>query len=518
MYRLYCSSFLCSSSSPLLFVVLTALQGAVFSISRYDFPTNFVFGAGTSAYQVEGAAAEDGRTASVWDTFAHAGLLKDKSNGDRACDQYHKYKEDVQLMVDTGLDAYRFSISWSRLIPNGRGPINPKGLQYYNNLINELIKHGIQPHVTLFHYDLPQVLEDEYGGWLDRKIVRDFTAYADVCFREFGDRVSHWTTLNEPNSLSLGGYDLGILPPNRCSSPFGANCTRGDSTVEPYIATHNCLLAHASAATLYKREYQAEQHGVIGLNIFTYWVSPLTDSAEDASATRRAFDLFIGWFLNPLAFGDYPETMKKSAGSKIPSFTLKQAKQVKGSFDFLGLNHYITVKIKDDSSKHKTDQGDVYTDMGVKRIDGWNRKPNGELPYDPSGLQKVLEQIKQVYGNIPVYIHENGQRTPHNSSSNDKSRVAYVEGFLESLLDAVSNGCDVRGYFVWSFMDLFELKEGYESSYGLYYIDFKSTDLTRHLKLSANWYSSFLKGGSMNINETIQFKNSVSLSTSHYTK
>ncbi|GAV58299.1 Glyco_hydro_1 domain-containing protein [Cephalotus follicularis] len=159
-------------------------------------------------------------------------------------------------MVDTGLEAYRFSISWSRLIPNGRGPVNPKGLQYYNNLINELISHGIQPHVTLYHFDLPQTLEDEYQGWLSRKIVKDFTDYANVCFKEFGDRVLHWTTVNEPNVLVLGGYDLGFFPPGRCSSSaFGLNCSRGNSSTEPYLAAHNILLAHASVARLYKNKY-----------------------------------------------------------------------------------------------------------------------------------------------------------------------------------------------------------------------------------------------------------------------
>ncbi|KAF9606159.1 hypothetical protein IFM89_023252 [Coptis chinensis] len=279
--------------------------------SRNDFPPHFVFGSGTSAYQVEGAAAEDGRTPSIWDTVAHS--KKSMGNGDIACDEYHKYKDDVRLMVDTGLDAYRFSISWSRLIPNGRGPVNPKGLQYYNNLINELVRHGIKPHVTLFHHDLPQALENEYGGWLSRKIVDDFMAYANVCFREFGDRVSHWTTVNEVNVLVLGGYDLGFSPPMRCSSPFGFDCTSGNSTSEPYTVAHNCLLAHASAVRLYKTKYQAKHHGFIGLNLFSYWLIPLTNTTEDITATQRANDFYVGWFINPLVFGDYPDVVKRNA-------------------------------------------------------------------------------------------------------------------------------------------------------------------------------------------------------------
>ncbi|KAF6142465.1 hypothetical protein GIB67_039429 [Kingdonia uniflora] len=358
-----------SSYSSLFFLLLQiTLITNTSSFSRDNFPTHFVFGSGTSAYQVEGAAAEDGRTPSVWDTFAHSGMMDDNSNGDIACDQYHKYKEDVQLMVNTGLDAYRFSISWSRLIPNGRGPINPKGLRYYNNLIDELIKHGIQPHATLFHLDLPQVLEDEYGGWLSPNIVKDFTEYADVCFREFGDRVKYWTTLNEPNALALGGYDLGICPPRRCSSPFGTNCTRGNSTTEPYIISHMCILSHASVAQLYKSKYQVTQHGYIGYSIYAYWLVPLTNTSEDVRATQRANEFFYGWILNPFVFGDYPEIMKKTAGSKIPSFTLQQSKQIKGSFDFLGLNYYMTEYIKDDIISFRNNQRDVFGDAGVKEL------------------------------------------------------------------------------------------------------------------------------------------------------
>ncbi|PNX95286.1 beta-glucosidase 11-like protein, partial [Trifolium pratense] len=295
--------------ATVLVVIILLLPGTAYSLSRDEFPSDFVFGASTSAYQspdqlqlqdhlcygyhhqpiphpmcflanplnkgkigsfrsVEGAANEDGRKPSIWDTFAHGGNANMyKGDGDVACDEYHKYKEDVQLMANISLDAYRFSISWSRLIPDGKGPINPKGLQYYNNLINELISHGIQPHITLHHWDLPQALEDEYEGWISKKIVKDFTAYADVCFREFGDRVKYWTTLNEANMQAMFGYALGIIPPQRCSTStststlsldpsFVANCSKGNSSTEPYLAVHHMLLAHASAARLYNKKYK----------------------------------------------------------------------------------------------------------------------------------------------------------------------------------------------------------------------------------------------------------------------
>ncbi|KAG7652852.1 Glycoside hydrolase superfamily [Arabidopsis suecica] len=363
---------------PLLALALTAVSSLKYS--RNDFPPGFVFGSGTSAYQVEGAADEDGRTPSIWDVFAHAGH-SGVAAGNVACDQYHKYKEDVKLMADMGLEAYRFSISWSRLLPSGRGPINPKGLQYYNNLIDELITHGIQPHVTLHHFDLPQALEDEYGGWLSQEIVRDFTAYADTCFKEFGDRVSHWTTINEVNVFALGGYDQGITPPARCSPPFGLNCTKGNSSIEPYIAVHNMLLAHASATILYKQQYKA---------------------------TARVNDFYIGWILHPLVFGDYPETMKTNVGSRLPAFTEEESEQVKGAFDFVGVINYMALYVKDNSSSLKPNLQDFNTDIAVEMTLVGNTSIENEYANTPWSLQQILLYVKETYGNPPVYILENG--------------------------------------------------------------------------------------------------------------
>ncbi|GAY61377.1 hypothetical protein CUMW_209510 [Citrus unshiu] len=395
-------------------------------------------------------------------------------NGDIACDEYHKYKEDVKLMAKTGLDAYRFSISWSRLIPNGRGPVNPKGLQYYNNLINELISYGIQPHVTLHHSDLPQALEDEYGGWINRMIVyisqKDFTAYADVCFREFGDRVSYWTTVNEPNGFVMIGYDFGIGPPKRCSSSFN-NCSRGNSSTEPYMAVHHLLLAHASVAGLYKKNYQDKQHGYIGLSIFSFGAFPLTNSKEDAIATQRYFDFLIGWVANPLVYGDYPKIMKQNAGSRLPAFTDHESQQIKGSADFIGVINYYTVYIKDNPSSLKQKHRDWSADTATKFF---------------------------------------CLATPRNSSLEDISRVEYLHAYIGIVLDTVRNGSNTRGYFVWSFLDVFELLDGYKSSYGLYYVDRDDPDLKRYPKLSAHWYSQFLKGRSVRSDEVFSLEKNIS--------
>ncbi|XP_063943282.1 cyanidin 3-O-glucoside 7-O-glucosyltransferase (acyl-glucose) isoform X2 [Daucus carota subsp. sativus] len=471
---------------------LSVLQvyGIGINYSRDDFPADFVFGSGTSAYQVEGAPFEDGKTPSTWDIFTHDGYVNNGETGDIACDGYHKYKEDVKLMADTGLEAYRFSISWTRLIPNGRGPINPKGLQFYNNLINELITWGIQPHVTLFHGDLPQSLEDEYGGWLDKKILKDFVVYADACFREFGDRVMHWTTFNEINMLPMLGYDAGMMPPRRCSSFYGMNCTQG-ALDEPYRVAHNTLLAHASAAKLYKQKYKPVQHGFIGLNVLAFWFSPYTITTEDLLATQRANDFYVGWFVNPLVKGDYPDVIKKNAGKKIPSFTKTESLRLKGSFDFLGVNHYASGYVKDQTINPAVETRDLMADMAVELTLG----ADGMEQYQ--GLTHVLEYFKDVYGNPPVYIHENGLRTVRNGSMseelNDAARVKYMRGFIGSVLDALRNGANTKGYFTWSFLDVFELLGGYDSAYGLHYVDLNDKDLKRYPKSSATWYSSFLK-------------------------
>ncbi|KHN31849.1 Beta-glucosidase 11 [Glycine soja] len=477
-------------------LVLLIVYPGAHGLSRDDFPPGFVFGASTSAYQVEGAANEDGRKPSIWDTFSQAGNGWNMyaGNGDVACDQYHKYKEDVQLMADTGLEAYRFSISWSRVIPDGRGQVNPKGLQYYNNLINELISHGIEAHVTLHHWDLPQTLEDEYGGWVSPRIVKDFTTYADVCFREFGDRVRYWTTVNEANVYAVFGYDVGMLPPQRCSPSPIFNCSRGNSTTEPYLVAHHMLLAHASAVRLYRKKYQVMQHGLIGFNLLPFGVLPQTNSIEDVRATQRVQDFSIGWFMNPFTFGDYPDIMKKNAGSRLPSFTQKESNLVRGSIDFIGINFYYSFYVKNSPGSLQKEDRDYIADLSVE-IERFvpNDTSTYEVPITTKIFLGLLESLKNTYGNIPIYIHENGQQTPHNSSLDDWPRVNYLHEYIGSLVDALRSGLNVKGYFVWSFLDAFELLLGYESSYGLYYVDMNDPSLRRIPKLSAEWYSNFLK-------------------------
>ncbi|AEE84549.1 beta glucosidase 2 [Arabidopsis thaliana] len=475
-----------------IFLLFFALSGRC--SDKNDFPEGFIFGSATSAYQWEGAFDEDGRKPSVWDTFLHTRNL---SNGDITSDGYHKYKEDVKLMVETGLDAFRFSISWSRLIPNGRGPVNPKGLQFYKNFIQELVSHGIEPHVTLFHYDHPQYLEDEYGGWINRRIIQDFTAYANVCFREFGHHVKFWTTINEANIFTIGGYNDGITPPGRCSSP-GRNCSSGNSSTEPYIVGHNLLLAHASASRLYKQKYKDMQGGSVGFSLFSLGFTPSTSSKDDDIAVQRAKDFYFGWMLEPFIFGDYPDEMKRTVGSRLPVFSKEESEQVKGSSDFIGIIHYLaasvtSIKIKPSISGNP----DFYSDMGVSMT--WTVLGNFsafEYAVAPWAMESVLEYIKQSYGNPPIYILENG--TPMKQDlqlqQKDTPRIEYLHAYIAAVLKSIRNGSDTRGYFIWSFMDLYELVKGYEFSFGLYSVNFSDPHRTRSPKLSAHWYSAFLKG------------------------
>ncbi|KAL8530940.1 hypothetical protein ACS0TY_007820 [Phlomoides rotata] len=415
----------------LLLYFAVAISGAD-HYSRADFPLDFVFGSGISAPQYEGAASEDGRTPSIWDTFAPSGQDSEGATEDITCDGYHKYKGDVRLMVETGLEALRFSISWSRLIPNGRGPINKKGLQYYNNLINELISNGIQPHVTLQHLDLPQALQDEYGGWTSREIVKDFVEYADACFKEFGDRVLHWTTLNE-----------------------------------------------------------GTQNGKIGLNIYSFGFLPNSNSIEDVMATERAYSFYLDWAIHPLVFGDYPAIVKERAQTRIPAFTKRESEQVKGSLDFIGLNHYTTLYIQDDPNMSK-DVEDFNSDIRAQQIYDNKGAPELQYPLMPWGLKQVLEYLKDGYGNPPIYIQENGQRTKRDGILNDTSRVDYMQTYIGGVLDAVRNGSNIKGYFEWAFLDCNELLVPYGSSFGLFYVDLDD-ELKRYRKLSALWYSDFLK-------------------------
>ncbi|MQL86354.1 hypothetical protein Taro_018899 [Colocasia esculenta] len=472
-------------------------------VHRGEFPESFLFGTSTSAYQIEGAYLEGNKGLSNWDVYSHLpGKIADGGTGDVADDHYHRYKEDVELMHSLGVNSYRFSISWSRILPRGRyGDVNPAGIQFYNHLIDALLRRGIQPFVTLHHFDTPQELEDRYGSWLSPLIQQDFTYFAEVCFKAFGDRVKYWTTFNEPNIRVKFGYLFGNHPPGRCSKPYG-NCTIGDSATEPYIAAHNIILSHAAAAVIYKNKYQAKQEGYIGIVMSLDWLEPLTNVSADVLAAQRALSFEIAWFLDPIMFGNYPLEMRRTLGERLPEFSPEGRRKLESKLDFIGINHYSTKYVKDclfSPCKEGTANGDAMAYRTGER-DGVPIGPQTGMPgffVVPEGIRRAVMYIKQRYNNTPMFITENGYAQKSNNSVStedllhDTSRIEYLQSYLTILAAVMRDGADVRGYFVWSLMDNLEWVFGYTLRYGLYHVDFDT--LKRTPRMSAGWYRRFLK-------------------------
>ncbi|CAI9274603.1 unnamed protein product [Lactuca saligna] len=468
-----------------------------------DFKPDFVWGAATSAYQIEGAASKGGRGESIWDVFCHNNpdAIVNGDNGNNGTNAYFKYKEDVQMMKKMGLNAYRFSISWTRIFPGGKpnNGINKEGIDYYNNLINELILCGITPYVTLFHWDTPETLEEEYMGFLSEKIIYDFTIYAGFCFWEFGDRVKNWITINEPHSYASSGYADGIFPPGRGKDGVG------DPGTEPYIVAKNLLLSHASVVNLYRQKFQKKQGGKIGITLNTVFCEPLNpEKQEDKDAALRAIDFMFGWFMEPLFSGKYPDTMiAYVTGGRLPEFTAEEAKSIKGSYDFLGLNYYTSYY----ATTAKPSQVPSYvTDSNVhQQPEGLDGKPIGPqggsdwLYSYPLGFYKILQHIKRTYGDPLIFITENGWPDKNSDQIGigaacvDTQRIDYHNAHLQKLRDAIRDGVRVEGYFVWSLMDNFEWIAGYSIRFGLLYVDYNDGKYTRYPKNSAIWYMNFLK-------------------------
>ncbi|KAI9081457.1 hypothetical protein K1719_036603 [Acacia pycnantha] len=482
----------------LLLVLLICFQSPL----TQCFPPDFIFGTSSSAYQYEGAAYEGGKGPSVWDTFTHKfpERIVDGSNGDVATDQYHRYKEDVAIMKDIGFNAYRFSISWPRILPYGnlKGGINPEGIRYYNDLIDELLSNGLQPFVTLFHWDLPQALEDEYGGFLSPKIVEDFADYAEVCFREFGDRVKNWITLNEPYVTSYMGYAIGALPPGRCSKFLGLNCSAGDSSTEPYLVSHFQILAHAEVVKIYRNKYQISQKGQIGIALSSLWSIPISQSDADKDAASRAIAFMFGWFMEPLNSGKYPAVMVNNVGERLPKFSNRQSLLVKGSFDFIGLNYYTTYYAASTpcQRENQTSLTDACVNttaernghlIGPKAASQW-------LYIYPPGIQYLLQYIKEKFNNPIIYITENGvdELNDGRKSLDDKIRIHYISQHLLYIQRAMRDGVKVKGYFTWSLLDNYEWINGYTVRFGLIFVDFKN-GLKRYYKRSALWFKTFLQ-------------------------
>lgn len=459
----------------------------------------FFWGYATAAAQVEGAADKDGRGESIWDEFARIpGKIKDGTNPSETVRSYDLYKDDVQLLKSLGVNAYRFSLSWSRIIPLGGrdDPINEAGLQFYSDLIDELLKHGITPFVTLFHWDIPQMLETRYMGMLDHQsYIPDFTRYARLCFERFGDRVKHWITYNEPGVYTLAGYAAGVHAPGR-SSYRNIN-DHGDSSTEPFTVGHTEILSHAYVAELYRAEFKPHQQGTIGITLHGNWSEPFDDSsALDIAAAERAREFEIAWFADPIyRTGDYPASMREQLGDRLPTFTPEERKLVLGSSDFYGMNSYTSFFVK-----HRNEPADINDhsgniDKGTVNSKGVSRGPEAPtywLATCPWGFRKLLNWIYQRY-HMPIYITENGTtapgedlESPPQQPLNDQHRVDFFDGYLESVARAVKeDGVDVRSYFAWTFTDNWEWAAGYTDRFGSVWIDFEAQEKTRYPKKSA---------------------------------
>ncbi|CAI0450261.1 unnamed protein product [Linum tenue] len=475
--------------------------------NRTSFPAGFLFGTASSAYQYEGAAGEGGKGASIWDTYTsrYPGKIADRSNGDVAIDEYHRYKEDVAIMKNMGLNAYRFSISWPRILPNGtvNGGVNKEGITYYNNLINELLANGIKPFVTLYHWDTPQILENEYGGFLSSKIVKDFVGYADVCFKYFGDRVQHWVTLNEPLASSLYAYGVGMLAPGRCSKWMNLNCTGGDSGTEPYVVGHNLLLAHATTVKLYREKYQLKPGSLRSIILQFTGFKYLTCYLPSIVLLFDRLDPIFRRFMDPLATGNYPRSMRSIVGKRLPKFSEEESKMLKGSFDFVGLNYYTTAYISNAPPSNPIFLSST-TDSQTNASAVKNGVPIGpkagvfwQYIY-PKGIRDVVLYTKRKYNNPVIYITENGMGDINNETLslrealNDTLRVDFYRQHLAYLSSAIKEAAKVEGYFAWSLLDNFEWSMGYTVRFGINYVDYKN-GLKRYPKQSAVWFQSFLK-------------------------
>ncbi|KAL5513834.1 BGL1B_2 [Sanghuangporus vaninii] len=459
---------------------------------------DFTWGFATASFQIEGATNEDGRGSSIWDEFSKIpGKIADGRNGDIACNSYHLWKDDVALLKQYGAKAYRFSISWSRVIPDGgrKDPVNAKGIAYYSNLIDALLDAGVEPYITLYHWDLPQTLHERYGGWLNKEeVVKDFTNYADLCFSRFGDRVKHWITFNEPWVISALGYAYGTHAPGRSSNR--EKSSEGDSRTEPWSAGHNLILSHASAVSLYRSKYKPVQGGEIGITLNSTSLIPYDDSEINIKATERARAVTPGWFAGPIYHGDYPQLLKEMVGDRLPIFTEEEKELVRNSSEFYGLNMYTTNLVQEGG----TDEFNGNVKRTFTKPDGTQLGTQSELlwlqTYGP-GLRAHLSYLWEIYKK-PIYVTENGfcvageSNKPLEEALHDTDRVEYFQTMCENLEKAVTeDGVDIRGYFAWSLLDNFEWAEGYGPRFGVTYVDYET--LKRYPKDSAHFLSKWFE-------------------------
>ncbi len=434
-----------------------------------NFPAGFLWGAATAAYQIEGAAGEDGRGESIWDRFSHTpGKVVNGDTGDVACDHYHRWRTDVALMKALNLGAYRFSIAWSRIVPDGRGGVNEAGLTFYERLVDALLAAGITPWATLYHWDLPQPLEDA-GGWPNRATADAFAEYANVVSRRLGDRIKHWITLNEPWCSAFLGYWTGEHAPGRTSF------------ADAIHATHGLLLAHGQATTVLRQNVPDARIGIV-LN--PSQVYPATDSELDRAAAYRQDGFANRWFLDPLYGRGYPTDMLALYGPNVvPEILPTDLEVIAAPTDFLGVNYYSSSFVRDDPQNRPLGvrHGPAPTDE--KTAMGW--------AVYPQGFTDLLVRLARDYPTGPLYVTENGAAYPDEAPINgrvaDPLRTSYYARHLAAARAAIDAGAPLQGYFAWSLMDNFEWAFGYTRRFGLIYVDYATQERT--IKDSGKWYA-----------------------------
>ena len=429
------------------------------------FPPDFIWGSATSAQQIEGAAAIDGRGPSIWDAFcAQPGRIKDNSHVDIACDHYHRMPDDVALMRGLGLNAYRFSIAWPRVQPDGAGAWNEAGFAFYDRLIDALLAAGIAPHATLYHWDLPQALHAEYGGWLSRRIVPAFVAYASEVARRFGDRLASISTLNEPWCVATLGYETAQFAPGIESRGSAAQ------------VSHHLMLAHGAAIRA-MRGLTRTQLGVVLNHTPPY---PAEPTEPDRAAARLNDGLTTRWYMDPLFRGEYPIDVIAHLGADAPQMQPGDMETIRQPLDFLGVNFYTRSFVSTRVPPLPAPGAMGFTDMGWEIY--------------PQALTDLLLRLTRDYAPPPLLVTENGMANADTLAADghvhDAQRIAYLSAHLGAVASAIAQGADVRGYFYWSLLDNFEWDSGYAKRFGLFHTDYAT--LTRTAKDSAHWYREFI--------------------------
>ncbi|MFF6999662.1 GH1 family beta-glucosidase [Streptomyces sp. NPDC008313] len=433
-------------------------------------PNDFLWGTATSAYQIEGAVAEDGRSPSIWDTFSHTpGKVDNDDHGDEACDHYHRWREDIALMKRLGTDAYRLSVAWPRIVPGGDGPVNARGLDFYDKLIDALLDEGITPSVTLYHWDLPQVLQDR-GGWPERATAEHFAAYSAVVAERLGDRVQHWTTLNEPLCSAWIGHLEGRMAPGLTDLTAAVR------------ASYHLLLGHGLATQAIRAAVPGAQVGIV--NNLAH-VEAASDRPEDIAAARRMDGHSNRWWLDPVHGRGFPADMLEVYGVELPE-RAGDLETMAQPLDWLGLNYYFPSTIADDATG-PAPRARMVPRPGVHRT-------GMDWEVDAAGMEALLLRLTNEYGARKIYVTENGSAYPDvvrpDGTVDDPERTAYLEQHLAAVANAVRKGAPVAGYFAWSLLDNFEWAYGYDKRFGLVHVDYRTQ--TRTIKGSGHRYAGII--------------------------